>query len=124
MISILMVENNQVAQFAHTYYLTPRGFSIDAVATGEDAVEKLRKNFHYQIILLDSGLFDRGRLAVCREVRLHKKYCAIPILAYTTWDQTIDTQYLEAGVNQVLQKPTPLRNLLKILKQYVIHKNC
>lgn len=112
---VLVVEDEQkIAQFLKKG-LTEKGYTVEAVADAEEALERLEAA-PFDLLILDLLLpGSRDGLELCREVRLR----GIPakILMLTARD-TVENKIegLDAGADDYLVKPFSFRELLARLR--------
>jgi DNA-binding response OmpR family regulator len=71
----LVVEDDPDIVELLVHYLTRDGFSVDAVADGKKALERIRTE-SYQILVLDLQLPGMDGLALCAEVRREPVHAA------------------------------------------------
>lgn len=113
---ILLVEDELVFQCLHRAALKKMGYNIDLAGNGAQAIEHFQCNA-YDLVLLDIGLPDMSGIEVGQFIRSHIDGKHIPILALTGYGKQVEPQCLEAGFNEVLEKPIKLDRLEFILKE-------
>jgi DNA-binding response OmpR family regulator len=111
---ILLLEDHADLRAMIAAYLTPRGFAVDSVAQGSEALAALSAA-HYDALILDLGLPDMDGLAVCRTWR--NRGGRTPMLALTARTALADrVTGLDAGVDDYLPKPFAIEELLARLR--------
>lgn len=115
-IHILVVEDEEAIQELITYHLRKEGFKVTCVATGEDAVVKIR-NEEFNLVLLDLMLPGIDGLEVCRAVRKHPAGENVPIMMVTAKGEESDVVAgLELGADDYMVKPFSPRVLVARVK--------
>jgi CheY-like chemotaxis protein len=88
--------------------------------TAEEGLRAIRQD-DFDVILCDLGMDEMNGLEVGKEV---KEYChkagisKIPFLLYTGLEKELDSEKLmDGGVDQVVKKPIPCEDLLRIIQE-------
>ncbi|MFC1626690.1 response regulator transcription factor [Patescibacteria group bacterium] len=108
--SILFIEDNQEYAKIVSDYLERKQFQLTYVDSAKKALNTLKNNGVYNIIVLDLGLPDIDGLVLCKKIR---KNCKFPILVLTARDEISDklTAFNE-GADDYLVKPVSLKELV------------
>jgi len=96
--------------------LVPRGYEVVSVASGEDALRKI-KTRTIDLVLMDLMLPGMDGLQVSRKIKNNKKYKNIPIIMLTA--HTGVESFIKSLSNEVFahfQKPFETEELLKIVR--------
>ena len=96
--------------------LVPRGYEVVSVASGEDALRKI-KSQNIDLVLMDLMLPGMDGLQVSRKIKDNKKYRNIPIIMLTA--HTGVETYIKSLSNEVfayLQKPFETEALVRIVR--------
>jgi CheY-like chemotaxis protein len=119
--TILVVEDNFIAQTVAKSLLSSMNCRVDVASTGVDAITLCQKN-HYDLILMDIGLgegmdgyevthYIRSKMDTTRH---------IPIIALTAHGGDESKQRcIEAGMDAVLTKPLTQALAIDILKTFI-----
>jgi two-component system OmpR family response regulator len=108
-VRILVVEDSARMANLLTRGLEEEGYSVDAVASGEDAVQYARAA-SYDAILLDVMLPGTDGFEVCRQLRVEGN--RTPVLMLTARDAVTDrVAGLDAGAEDYLTKPFSFQEL-------------
>jgi PAS domain S-box-containing protein len=97
------------------------------IATAQTAREALAtiESDHFDVILCDLSMNDMNGLEIGKwvvEYCRRKKIPKIPFLLYTGLDKHLDAAKLEkAGINRLVNKPTPCQDIHYIIKEHVYH---
>ena len=107
---ILLVEDHAPMREMIGDHLVERGFAIEAVGTGEDALAAARTGT-YDAVILDLGLPDMDGMAFLKSLRGHSG-AAPPVLILTARDGVENrVRGLNAGADDYLTKPVDLGEL-------------
>lgn len=83
---ILIIQDSPSVNAMLTLRLESGGFSVEAVETGEEGLEKAKAG-HYQLILLDYNLPGINGNEVCRILRGEENTSNIPIVFMSAKDE-------------------------------------
>ncbi|WP_456411201.1 response regulator transcription factor [Oceanithermus sp.] len=90
--------------------LRARGYEVDAVASGEAALERLRRRSDFACVLLDLMLPGVDGLEVIREVR---GFCDVPVVVMSALgEEERKVRALDLGADDYLVKPFGVAELL------------
>ncbi len=111
---LLVVEDDDTIRETISEALSAEGFTVDAVATGNGALDHFKGSPEQQpfdLILLDLMLPGVSGLDICRYVR--RRGFSIPILVVSARDTETDRVVgLEVGADDYLIKPFGMRELV------------
>ena len=107
---VLLVEDEHKISAYVKLGLEEAGYAVDAVFTGQDALD-WAMSAQYDLIILDIMLPIKDGLTVCRELR--RAADTTPVLLLTARD-TVDDRVigLDAGADDYLVKPFAMKELL------------
>lgn len=109
MTHILVVDDEPQIRRLLTVSLQSRGYAVETVGTGEEALNALAAGA-FDILLLDLGLPDMDGLEVCRQVR---EWSDIPILVISVRESERDkVAALDLGADDYVTKPFGIDELL------------
>lgn len=109
MAKILVVEDNEEFASILATWLQSQSYVVDAVHTGEDALQLL-SSFNYDLLILDWELPGIQGIGVCEKFR--RKGGTTPVLFLTgKSDLTSKVTGLETGADDYLSKPFEFREL-------------
>lgn len=108
---ILIVEDDpDIAQLLQ-HYFTSLGYEVQAVARGQEALERTRQQLPH-LIILDIMLPDIDGYEVCRRLRTNLRTSHIPIIFLTQRDERSDRiAGLELGADDYITKPFDIEEL-------------
>jgi len=114
---ILVVDDDELVLIAIQELLTPLGFSVTALSSGLEALEKV-SNHQFDLVILDVSMPEMTGFEVCQRVRQMETYTEIPILMLTARSGEEDKQRgMEAGANLYLPKPISPKRLIALVEE-------
>lgn len=120
-ISVLVVEDNDVARLLDTKIIKQCNCEVDSASTGAQALDLINHK-HYDLVLMDIGLPDTDGLKLTKEIRSHKgDNQTVPIVALTTHeDEGYQGEAISVGMNSYMMKPLTTEKCQQALRQYVL----
>ncbi len=110
---ILIIDSDKTFVMGLKYSLEQDGYTVDAVYTCKDVVEKIDNN-GYDIVLMDILLPDSNGLSICQAIRNNSQ---IPIIIVTEKDEDINKILaLEYGADDYVVKPFNILELKARIK--------
>jgi DNA-binding response OmpR family regulator len=107
--TILVVDDEPSLRDALSYTLRKEGYRVEVAATGNEAIQAVRR-LQPQAVVLDVMLPGIDGLQVCRTLRSES---TVPILLLSAKGEAIDRVVgLEVGADDYLAKPFAMRELL------------
>jgi DNA-binding response OmpR family regulator len=108
-IRILVVDDEQKMTSFITAYLQNEGYGVTEAHTGAKALELLRADSGFDLVLLDWMMPGMNGLDVCRVLRT---FSDIPVIFLTAKSEEIDKLLgLEIGADDFITKPFSMREL-------------
>ena len=115
----LVVEDFEDSRFMMRQLLEMAGHKVVEATDGEQAVKVALKE-KPTIILMDLSLPKLDGLAATREIRRHKGFRRVPILAISAHDgDESRSAALEAGCNDYMTKPIDFDRLTTLVHRYL-----
>ena len=117
---ILLAEDNPINQKLAIILLQKAGYSVDAVETGVQALERV-KTVHYSAVLMDVQMPDMDGFEATRQIRAWEQSTNqhIPIIAMTAHAMTGDRERcIDAGMDDYVTKPLEPRVLFNALDRW------
>lgn len=115
--NILLVEDNVVNQKVARRMLEQLGYNADLATDGLEAVEAVAKN-SYDIVFMDVQMPKMNGLDATRRIREMTLPAQPTIVAMSASAMVEDhTSALEAGMNDFVDKPISLKELVRVLTQ-------
>lgn len=122
--TILLAEDHEANSTMLSNVLMSRGYHVIPVKDGVEALAAARET-HPDIILMDIQMPNLDGLEATRQIRADSMLGEIPVIAMTALTMPGDReQCLEAGVNDYLEKPLSIKELLKTIQQHLGDRKC
>ena len=93
--------------------LQQRGYKVDAISNGDDAVALLRGN-PYDLVLLDEQMPGKRGLEVLESLRRSDPHARVVMVTKSEEDRTM-TEAIGRRVDEYLVKPTSPRQVLSVV---------
>lgn len=110
---ILWVDDEIDLLRPHLLFLQQRGYHVDAVSNGDDALTLLREE-PYDLVLLDEQMPGRRGLEVLEILRREGLHARVVMITKSEEDQTM-TEAIGRRVDDYLVKPTSPRQVLSVV---------
>lgn len=118
--SILVVDDDTLNLYSIMNALKLQGYSITPVDSGVKALEELKVNNGYSLVILDVMMPEMSGYEVCRRIRESKTIYDLPVLMLTANNQEKSIVLsFEAGANDFLTKPFEYNELISRVKTLV-----
>lgn len=121
---VLLVEDNPINRHIVGEYLTLSGFEVHEASCAADAVETLRVRACHAL-LVDLHLPDEPGTSLIRRLRKHPDpHISHAVMAFLTASSMESDREagLSAGADLFVSKPARLRELARILREYVLKR--
>lgn len=110
---ILWVDDEVDLLRPHLLFLQARGYHVDTITNGDDALELLRE-FSYDLVLLDEQMPGRPGLEVLEVLRREDPLQPVVMISKSEEDRTM-TEAIGRHVHAYLVKPTSPRQVLSVV---------
>jgi len=110
---ILWVDDEVELLRPHVLFLQARGYHVDAINNGDDALALLRGN-PYDLVLLDEQMPGRRGLEVLEILRREDPHARVVMVTKSEEDRTM-TEAIGRRVDDYLVKPTSPRQVLSVV---------
>ncbi len=110
---ILWVDDEIDLLRPHLLFLQARGYHVDAISNGDDALALLREN-PYDLVLLDEQMPGRRGLEVLEILRRQDPNARVVMVTKSEEDRTM-TEAIGRRVDDYLVKPTSPRQVLSVV---------
>lgn len=112
-INVLIVDDDPVNMQAAAALLKTEGYGYTAVGSGRAALENLKGNARFSMVIIDVMMPEMSGYELCRKIRENKSLFELPVLMLTAKAATKDVVLgFEAGANDYLPKPFEAEELL------------
>ncbi|WP_103669351.1 CBS domain-containing protein [Pseudanabaena sp. BC1403] len=117
---ILLVDDNEPNIMTISSYLTAKGYNMVVAKNGQEAIA-LAQASKPDLILMDMQMPEMDGLEVTKQLRQIPKLEHVPIIAIMALVMENDVERcLAAGANDYLSKPVKLRQLTKLIQQFLV----
>ncbi|HHV65536.1 MAG TPA: response regulator [Peptococcaceae bacterium] len=121
---ILVVDDEPVNQRVLSNQLQKQGYAVVCSSDGMDAVEKIKKNGCFDLVVLDIMLPGKSGYEVCQLIRKEYSLVQLPVLMLTVRDSQEDIiEALKVGANDYLAKPFNKQEMLARVKTLLTLKH-
>ncbi len=108
---ILVVEDEENIAVALDYLMTREGYDHDRVASGADALPRIRLT-HPDLVLLDVMLPEVSGYEICESIRMDPSLADVKVLMMTARGSAIERRKgLALGADGFISKPFELKDL-------------
>ncbi len=120
---LLVVEDNAINQQIAKELLTREGCLVTLADNGREALDILARET-FDIVLMDIQMPEMDGYTATREIRKHKAWNALPVIAMTAHAMAEERQRcLDCGMNDHVSKPIDIRELVQTLSRYLPQSN-
>ena len=128
-VHLLAVDDEPVNLQVLKNYLSLRQYNITLATSGHEALELLRSEKRFDLVILDVMMPRMSGYECCRKIREQHSLNALPVLMLTAKNQVDDlVAGFDAGANDYLAKPFSRHELLSRVRTHVhlgrIHSAC
>ena len=116
--TVLIVEDYADTRTMMKYLLQGYGYQVIEAANGQEAVETAQRGLP-DLILMDLSLPIMDGLTATQLIRKFDGGGKVPIIAVTAYGNSYYRQAIEAGCDDLINKPLDFNNLEPILEQYL-----
>ena len=110
---ILWVDDEIDLLRPHLLFLQQRGYHVDAITNGDDALALLKEN-RYDLVLLDEQMPGISGLEVLEALRRENAHMRVVMVTKSEEDRTM-TEAIGRRVDEYLVKPTSPRQVLSVV---------
>ena len=117
---ILLVDDDSRNVFALSKILNDRGMVILKAENGKYALAALDIHPDIDLVLMDIMMPEMDGYEAMRQIRSHKKYQGLPVIALTAKAMNSDKQKcIDAGANDYIAKPIDVERLLSLMRVWM-----
>ncbi|MBS1794385.1 MAG: response regulator [Acidobacteria bacterium] len=117
---VLIVEDYDDTREFMKILLESYGYKVIEAADGIEAIDRVREQ-RPDLILMDISLPLVDGLTATRAIRDFDQTAKVPIIAVTAFGKNYYNKAIEAGCNDLIDKPVDFDSLEPILKSYLSH---
>jgi signal transduction histidine kinase/CheY-like chemotaxis protein/sugar lactone lactonase YvrE len=119
-ITVLVVDDEPVNQQVLANHLSSQNYNVVQALNGKQALEAIRSDTNFDIVLLDIMMPRMSGYEVCEEIRKNHLASELPVIMITAKNQVSDlVQGLTVGANDYLAKPFSKDELIARLKTHL-----
>jgi two-component system cell cycle response regulator DivK len=115
---VLIVEDYEDTRQLMKYLVESYGYQVIEAANGLEAIETIKHHFP-DLILLDISMPIMDGLSATKAIRNFDGASQIPIIAITAHGKQFYQRAIDAGCNDLIEKPVDFDHLEPILNQYL-----
>jgi CheY-like chemotaxis protein len=115
---ILIVEDYADTRSVMKYLLESYGYQVVEAENGEQAVEKVKAD-NPDLVLMDIAMPVMNGLTATKIIREFDNGAKLPIIAVTAYGDSYYRQAIEAGCDDLINKPLDFTLLGPLLNQYL-----
>lgn len=115
---VLVVEDYPDVRKIMKILISRRGYEVLEATDGYDAVEKARQ-YKPDLILMDLAMPIMDGVTATQIIRETDAFQKTPIIGLTAYAAAYNEKAIEAGCNEVINKPLEFENIEPLLKQYL-----
>jgi PAS domain S-box-containing protein len=118
---VLLVDDNRINLMVATKALEREGARVETAGDGQQALDRLRAGpGDFDVVLMDIQMPVMDGLTATREIRRDAALAGLPVIALTAGVLPEEHQAaLDAGINDVLNKPLELDKMTSTLRRVV-----
>ena len=117
---VLIVEDYEDTREFMKILLESYGYKVIEAADGIEAIDRVKQH-HPDLILMDISLPVVDGLTATRAIREFDETSKVPIIAVTAFGKNYYSKAIEAGCNDLIDKPVDFDSLEPILQSYLSH---
>jgi len=117
---VLIVEDYEDTREFMKILLESYGYRVIEAADGIEAIDRVKQH-HPDLILMDISLPVVDGLTATRAIREFDVDYKVPIIAVTAFGKNYYKKAIEAGCNDLIDKPVDFDSLEPILRSYLAH---
>lgn len=117
--TILVVEDYEDIRSFLKYLLEERGYQVCEARDGIEAFDKFKRE-HPDLILMDISMPEVDGLIATKAIReLEADGVHIPIIAVTAFGKLYYNKAIEAGCNELIDKPVDFDSIESVIHHYL-----
>ncbi len=117
---VLIVEDYEDTREFMKLLLESYGYQVIEASDGIEAIDRVKQH-HPDLILMDISLPMVDGLTATRTIREFDADGKTPIIAVTAFGKNYYKKAIEAGCNDLIDKPVDFERLEPILRSYLSH---
>lgn len=118
---VLIAEDYEDTRSLMRFLLEGYGYEVLEAATGQQAIETVKKE-RPDLILMDISMPGVDGLTATQIIRKSTNGANLPIIAVTAYGDSYYKKAIEAGCDDLINKPLDFDNLEPVIKQYLANE--
>jgi CheY-like chemotaxis protein len=118
--TVLIVEDYDDSRSFLKFLVESYGYRVIEASDGIEAVDRFKK-FHPDLILMDISLPVVDGLTTTKAIRKFTGSKRIPIIAVTAFGKLYYERAIEAGCDELIDKPVDFEMLEPVIYKYIGH---
>lgn len=118
--TVLIVEDYDDSRSFLKFLIESCGYQVIEASDGIEAVDRFKK-FHPDLILMDISLPMVDGLTTTKAIRKFAGSKYIPIIALTAFGKLYYERAIEAGCDELIDKPVDFEMLEPVINKYIGH---
>lgn len=119
---ILIAEDYEDARGFMKFLVESYGYRVVEAADGSKAIEVFQRT-HPDLILMDISMPVMDGLTATKIIRGFKDGAHVPIIAVTAFGKNYLTSAMEAGCDELIDKPVDFDKLEPLINQYLVARS-
>ncbi|RYY41678.1 MAG: response regulator [Chitinophagaceae bacterium] len=116
---ILIIDDEPRNIFALRAVLKARGFNVQAAASAQEGIDRLRTDGSISVVLLDMMMPEMDGTEALARIRADEQLRKLPVIAVTAQAMTGDRErMLSAGADEYISKPVDVDRLIQLLQRF------
>lgn len=118
--TILIVEDYEDSRMFMRFLIESYGYQVTEAADGVEAVESFKQQ-PPDLVLMDISMPVMDGLTATKAIRSFEGTQNIPIIAVTAYGERYYERAIEAGCNDLIDKPVDFEILEPVINKYLSH---
>jgi CheY-like chemotaxis protein len=117
-LKILLVEDDDDLRALYSYMLAAVGYKVKAVRNGLEALAEIQVN-RPDVIVTDIIMPGLSGLDLIMAVRSNDELADLPVVAITSFGESLREEALAAGATDLIDKPTEIARMREVIEAAV-----
>ena len=118
--TVLIVEDYEDSRAFMKIVVESYGYNVIEASDGIEAVDRF-KQYHPDLILMDISLPMVDGLTTVKAIREFDSSRHVPIIAVTAFGKMYHNRAIEAGCDELIDKPVNFKMLEPVISKYLDH---
>jgi|SRR4051812_42947458 CheY-like chemotaxis protein len=118
--TILIVEDYKDTRSFLKFLLEDSGYEVTEAANGQEAIKSIKMKMP-DLILMDIAMPEMDGLTATKTIRRCYEMIELPIIAITASRDLFYERAIQAGCDELVNKPLHIETLVPVLNKYLGH---